>query len=445
MSIPQEHTGRFFYHFTHLKNLDSILEHGMLCTNIKTSKGLDHENIAAESIQDRRKEMDVTCGPMGKVHDYIPFYFTTRNPMFLGVINSKNVDQEMLIFLAIPIQKLLESNVVFTDASANTTIAPNFYSDAADLDKLNWNEIDSTSWGSKNDALRHQRMAEVLVHEQVPLDWISNVIVWNKSFLEYTEERFKKYELTPKVQYEPLAKKFFYYTKWAIQNRSDETLVTGPHFLNLLLKNLQKKILAKRENREIYTFETIDKTLEAISKDFCSLEELKGIYKLETINDVHDENVGDHTLKVVGNLDQFDYYKNLSDSDQMIVKLSAYLHDIGKGPASKWKDGKQPAYPDHPADSLKMLERILSEEIKTLSDDDIRKICLLVGYHDILGDIVGRNRKKSELFSVLENENDLNMLIALSLADIKAIRRDWYYNLSAELPNIVKEFKQYNK
>ena len=47
------------------------------------------------------------------------------------------------------------------------------------------------------------------------------------------------------------------------------------------------------------------------------------------------------------------FINDLEEKEKQLVKFSAYMHDIGKGPASKWPEGKQPAYPDHPADSLK--------------------------------------------------------------------------------------------
>ncbi|MEM5667924.1 HD domain-containing protein [Bacillus cereus] len=80
------------------------------------------------------------------------------------------------------------------------------------------------------------------------------------------------------------------------------------------------------------------------------------MFELETDNKVHSDNVSDHTIKVVNNLEDNEYYRNLSENDKKLVKLSAYLHDIGKGPKSKWKDGIQVAYPDHPADSIPMLK-----------------------------------------------------------------------------------------
>lgn len=95
-----------FFHFTHIKNLDSIIKNGILCTNIKNARGIQHENVASKGIQARRNDMDVTCGPKGKVHDYVPFYFTSMNPMFLSVINRKNQDQPFMIFSVYQLIKL---------------------------------------------------------------------------------------------------------------------------------------------------------------------------------------------------------------------------------------------------------------------------------------------------------------------------------------------------
>lgn len=66
--------------------------------------------------------MSVPVGPGGVVHDYVPFYFASTNKMLLSLLNRKVVDQPYIVFLAVPIEKLLEENVVFTDASANTNI-----------------------------------------------------------------------------------------------------------------------------------------------------------------------------------------------------------------------------------------------------------------------------------------------------------------------------------
>lgn len=54
-------------------------------------------------------------------------------------------------------------------------------------------------------------------------------------------------------------------------------------------------------------------------------------------------------------------------------------------------------YIDHPADAIPMLKRILTEEIESVSDDEIRRLCMLVVYHDIIGDCLLKERESSKL------------------------------------------------
>ena len=115
-----------------------------------------------------------------------------------------------------------------------------------------------------------------------------------------------------------------------------------------------------------------------------------------------------------------------------VLLLGAYLHDIGKGPASKWEKDNGVmvrAYPDHPADAIPMLKRILIEDIETLSDDEIRRLCMLVVYHDIIGECCGKGRNKQQIADLIEGEDDYDMLTAISIADTTAIISSWRENI----------------
>ncbi|MCD4664024.1 MAG: DarT ssDNA thymidine ADP-ribosyltransferase family protein [Bacteroidales bacterium] len=445
LKIPDKYKGKYFFHFTHIENLESIVKNGLLSTNKKKELGLKHTNVASETIQHRRSEMDVTCSPNGKVHDYVPFYFTSTNPMLLSLINHKNIDQPFIIFIAVSVEIIIEDNVVFTDASANTTDPPNFYNNPNDLDKLDWDAINKKKWGSSSDGERHKRMAEVLIFEQVPFDRIDSIIVWNESFRKETVKIFKDNNLSiPNVTYQPFNGKYFYFCKFFLSNGHNETLVTGPYFLKYHFTETIKTIIEKKNknDNDNFLFENIADALDKIEVDFCVIKELNDIYELETKNEVHSENVSDHTKNVVENLEMNKYYTNLTDADKNIIKLSAYLHDIGKGPKSKWKDGIQIVYPDHPADAIPMLERMLTEDFEELSEYEIRKICLLVAYHDLVGDVLESGRSRKELIDLDIDENELNMLIAICLADISAINSGWYSMIVMKLPKFVKDIKQ---
>lgn len=441
MSIAAKYKHKYFFHFTHIDNLDSILANGLLCTNEKKAKGLEHFNIAADSIQERRSTMKVTCGPKGTVHDYVPFYFCSINPMVLSILHTKNVDQSDIIFFAVPVEKILEEGVVFSDASANTDIPPNFYSEAEDLDKLDWTEIGKKSWGKGADAERHKRMAEVLIHKKLLIEDVDAIVVWNKETSSQVQKLLDKYKKTGiEITFSPYKDYYFHFTKFMFKDRDRETIVTGPKDLKHLYHAVIEDIFKKRKTlKPEYPYKDIRDCIEKIDEDFCCINELKGIYGLETKNDVHNENVSGHTLSVVEELEKLPYYKSADEIDKDILKLAAYFHDIGKGPKSKWKDGKQPLYPDHPVDSLKMVHRILIEDIEKITKYEIKMISLLVGYHDLIGEIIHKGRDIQQLFDVIENEDQLNMLSAINLADVAAIELAWKMTYNMRFPGIKKE------
>jgi hypothetical protein len=443
MKIPAQYSSKYFFHFTHIENLDSIVKNGILCTNKKNELNISHLDVASESIQERRRNMKVTCAPKGKVHDYVPCYFCSMNPMFLALVNSKNIDQQMMIFFAFKIDNLLTKNVVFTDASANTIPPPNFYNNPEDLDKLDWPAIDSKKWSNQNDDERHRRMAEVLFLEKIPVNLIDTIVVWNEGVKKCVAKIFDDNKIkSPKISFTPFELKYhFHFTKFMI-GLGNDSLITGPYFLKRSYKNAIKTIIEKKaamNSNSKFLFENIEDAIQKIDANFSCIKEMKGIFELETRNEVHTENVSDHTLKVVEKLEALDYYQNSKSKDKNILKLSAYLHDIGKGPKSRWKDGIQPAYPDHPADAPEMLERILVEDFKDLSEYEIKKICILVTYHDLIGEIIGKGRNIQQLFDIVENEKTLEMLAVLNLADVSAINRQWKINYNNEIDALKKK------
>ena len=90
--------------------------------------------------------------------------------MLLKKMNEKNVDQPLIIYLCVKIERLDKEDAVFTDASANTNIPPTFYDDPANLDKLNWDLIDSRKWGVATTEDKQMKMAEAMIHNRIGID-----------------------------------------------------------------------------------------------------------------------------------------------------------------------------------------------------------------------------------------------------------------------------------
>lgn len=392
-----------------------------------------HKNIANMTIQERRAGMDVPVGPGGKVHDYVPFYFSSKNPMFLGVLNKKNTDQPFIIYLCIKIVRLEKKDAVFTDASANTDIPPKFYSDTTNLDKLDWNLIDSQKWGF-TDEERHKKMAEAMVYNKVGIEEIDAIVVYNNWVADGVRKIFAQNGIKPpKILLDgglANGKYRFFYTKLFFKDRNKETLVMGPYFLK---KDYQSLLVQIRNDRQAkkssYQFSNTKALVDAIDKDIKVLPELVGVNQMPTSNFPLCDTVGEHLQKVAADIQKTDQYRAADDDMKIIMKLSAYLHDIGKGPESKWNGNVRYGYVDHTYDAMPMLYRILTEEIQEISEDSVRRICLAVVYHNIAGDCMLKGRENKEMVEVISNEEDIDLLIAMSLADVQTLNSTWYLQM----------------
>lgn len=190
--------------------------------------------------------MEVTCGPGGVVHDYVPFYLCKRSSMMLGVLNVKNVDQHDLIYLAIPIGVIEENHVVFTNAAANTEIPPDFFHNPDDLQGLNWGAIDNLAFRIDDDAERQARMAEVLIHRSVDIRIIDHIVVCNSRVGKKVEEIYKTAgKAAPSIRVDPK----HYYTKYPEEPR--KSLVAGPKSTKLCFERSVQRILEKDKTQTV--------------------------------------------------------------------------------------------------------------------------------------------------------------------------------------------------
>ena len=427
MTIPPQHVNRSVYHFTHIDNLENLLKTGFLANNHAQFPRLDHKSIAATGIQKRRADMSVTCGPEGKVHDYVPLYFGSISPMLLGVINAKNVDQMDILYFEFPISLIHREDVVFTDASANTGAPPNFFSNPEDLNKLNWPAIDSMKWANISDEFRHQRMAELLVHRSLPLTSASRCIVWNeeirnkvKQLIAETSAKF------PIIEFENPNRRHWFLNFQAKQRTS---LVTGPREIALNYTAACFEIDQERnKNAATAKFNKLKDLLRGLQQDFGCLPQTAELVGLKSENGIHKKTVDLHTLEVVSKLLTLDEFKNLGNRAKRLVEIAAYLHDIGKGPRSRWdaNGGLQKVDPNHPVAAMPMMVTILTKHVGFITKSSAEILTKLVCYHDLIGDVIGKERDEKQIVDVASDKQELDMLFAIGRADATALVPHWW-------------------
>lgn len=431
MTIPAAHVNRFTYHFSHIDNLAGLISNGFLATNHELFPRT-HRSIAASSIQQRRSEMQVTCGPKGVVHDYVPLYFGSLSPMLLSVLNAKNVDQQDIIYFEFPIELVNRCDVVFTSASANTKIPPTFFSSPEDLKLLDWGAIDSLKWGNPDDDYRHRRMAEMLVYQHLPVTAAARCVVWNENIKNRVLAIVGSSPF-PEICYESRLRRHFYNN---IELNDNSSLVIGPKGIREIFENTYNCVVQSSgtEISEEPEFETMAQLLRGLRENFGCISHTAELIELKSENGVHKLTVDKHTKQVVEKLLKLPDFRDFDHRDKNIVELAAYLHDIGKGPRARWDryGGLQKVDPNHPVGAMPMIADILTKNIRVIRSSDARSLIKLVCYHDLVGDVLGRNRDRRQIIEIAENISDLKMLFALGKADATSLSERWWDQTAAD-------------
>jgi hypothetical protein len=434
MPIPVQYAHRYLYHFTHIDNLPGILKSGFLCKNHAGFPATGCRSVAAEGIQARRSEMEVPCGPFGVVHDYVPLYFGTVSPMLLAVVQKKNVDQMDILYFEFPISLIERDDVVFTDASANTNMPPEFFSDPNDLSKLNWAEIDSRKWSSADEALRHQRMAEALVHRKLKVTDAARVVVWNDD----TKARVQRIVDAAGAKFPPIdfqsPQRPHWFLAFFSTDRARASLVKGPREIALEFRRACDEIVASLDGCRDGGFESPKALLKALRADFRALPHTSELVGLKSANGIHKQTVDMHTVEVVRRLRNLPEFAALPTDAQDRTELAAFLHDIGKGPASRWKSnsGLQKVDPDHPVGAMPMMVEIFTKHVKKVSAVNARFIVKLVCYHDLVGEVLGKGRDERQIVNVADSKLDLDALFAIGKADATSLVEWWWDDNNAD-------------
>ncbi|MGX5700963.1 DarT ssDNA thymidine ADP-ribosyltransferase family protein [Acinetobacter kookii] len=432
----------FAYHFTHIDNLDSILKNGLLATSEKDRKDITHENIANMNIQSTRSQIAISSELqlvrkyevseyLFDYHEFVPFYFSERSPMLLSLSMLKNIDQERVIYFVIDCEKMLKEkeNCFFTDQSVNRiSDLPNLSNYEKDLDRLDWDAIRDRRY-RLDDQTKHHKMAEFLVHKQVFMRDVVKIITYANDFwVNKVKEIFQENGIIPP----PIIQSgdSYYLNSRPVFKADDRKwmfpCVIGPQTLYEQTMNAIEETIEARKSSYLYNFDDIEDLLINLELNQDCIPELAEANHLLMRYGYHNSTVGTHSKRVFDNLKDIKEYSCLSQRDKILVKISAFLHDIGKGPCSRWNNSTMhEADPNHSLKSLPMLQRILTEEVKFLTDDDIYKIFICVTYDDLVGEIIGKDRNKKQLFNLVKSKEVLDLLFTIGKADLKDVNASW--------------------
>jgi len=176
------------YHITDIANLPGIVSNrGLHCDN-KVGVKLAPVSIGYSTLKERRARTPVPICESRVLADYVPFYFCTRSPM-LYAVQSGSVEQYQngqngIIYLVSTAESIAAAGLdyCFTDGHAVEAFSA-FFNDLKNLSEIDWNVINSWSWGNRdedNDRKR-RKQAEFLVYNFFPWDMVDTIGVIDAS------------------------------------------------------------------------------------------------------------------------------------------------------------------------------------------------------------------------------------------------------------------------
>ena len=276
-------------------------------------------------------------------------------------------------------------------------------------------------------------MAELLVHEELPVTAASRCVVWNKGIKKHVEGIVEDAGADfPPIELESPNRRHWF-TNFAEGGKS--SLVKGPQEIKLEFENACEEIAEERgKHVAAAPFRTLTRLLMGLQADFGCISHCDELVGLESENGIHKLTVDNHTKEVVAKLLALPEYEDLEAKPKRLVELAAYLHDIGKGPRSRWDDngGLQKVDPNHPVRAMPMMVDIMTRQVAKVKQTSAEVVTKLVCYHDLVGDVLGKGRDEQQIIEVATDEEELEMLFALGKADATSLVEEWWDEKKAD-------------
>jgi hypothetical protein len=181
-----EYQQEWFFYFSLIKNIASMLEYGILSKNTVESMKIQYDSFAYETVQEKRHHTQIclSSGRFVGIHDLVPVYLTPRTPTLYAKLDLK----DSLCFAVIDASIVLDASIefAFTDGNAGSSYT-NFYNKADELNQIPWAEIRTKYWNQHHESVR-KRNAEFLIYPKIETQYISWLVVNSPYSCEAIEE-----------------------------------------------------------------------------------------------------------------------------------------------------------------------------------------------------------------------------------------------------------------
>lgn len=178
------------YHMTHIRNVPGIIaKGGIWCDRAAAAQGLCQQSIAHTHIKERRARRVVSAGKGGTLADYVPFYFSTRQPMLYAIhcggVASYQGGQADVVYLRLSTDGVQRSGAAFAYSNGHAEmVLAEFSHDLSTLaERVDMPLMTEKYWtDTPTDPNRKfRRQAEFLIHDFAPWGLIEEIGVYSDS------------------------------------------------------------------------------------------------------------------------------------------------------------------------------------------------------------------------------------------------------------------------
>lgn len=151
-------------------------------------KDVPYNDIGIAHIKVRRRSTPITCGPVTNVGDCVPFYLCPRSIMLYLLHMGNHPDlpyrggQAPIIHLESDLERVAKwasgCGRAWAVSTTNASAAyVEFYNNIADLDKINWEALQSSDFASS--IVKVGKQAEFLIEQDFPWSLVERIGVCN--------------------------------------------------------------------------------------------------------------------------------------------------------------------------------------------------------------------------------------------------------------------------
>jgi hypothetical protein len=185
----------------HRDNLPWTFDNGLHCGN-SHFRSPTWVHIGNPELTQKRATHPVLLPPSGCLNDYVPFYFTPFSVMMRNINTGwggiKQLPNEEIVILVSSMWHIKElgAQFLFTDSHAYYQWA-NFYSDLADLNKIDWPLLQNRDFRrDPDDPGKFERyQAEALVFQHLPIQGILGVVCYTEALKQAIEQDISSRDL----------------------------------------------------------------------------------------------------------------------------------------------------------------------------------------------------------------------------------------------------------